>query len=218
MLSRMRNTLPLVMAIVAAFAFTAGRASAQSTAATLSGTIKDATGASVPEAKITLSNEATRVSRTFETNDSGLFVAPDVDQGIYDLAVEKAGFKRLNNNGIAVNPQDRLSLGELTLQVGAPTDVVTVTADAGQIQQIHEVGVVSEIGVEPHRIGLHFLDRVGGSGGGQEQHVHAIPLRFGGAFEFTQTIFGFEGFDCGVTACAGDDFVDYRMHLPAMRV
>lgn len=144
MLSRMRNTLPLVMAIVAAFAFTAGRASAQSTAATLSGTIKDATGASVPEAKITLTNEATRVSRTFETNDSGLFVAPDVDQGIYDLAVEKAGFKRLNNNGIAVNPQDRLSLGELTLQVGAPTDVVTVTADAGQIQLQADSGERSE--------------------------------------------------------------------------
>ena len=144
MLSRTRTTLPLILALIAAFTFTAGRLSAQSTAATLSGTIKDATGASVPDAKITLTNEGTHVSRSFGTNESGLFVAPDVDQGIYDLLVEKAGFKKLNNTGIAVNPQDRLSLGELILQVGAPTDEVTVTADAGLMQLQADSGERSE--------------------------------------------------------------------------
>src|SRR5271165_3978756 len=124
MLSRMRSILPLVVAIFVAFAFVAARASAQSVAATLSGTITDPSGATVPEAKITLTNRATKVSRTVLSNESGLFVLPDVDQGMYDLSVEKPGFKKLTNTGVAVNPQDRLSFGELVLQVGAPTDTV----------------------------------------------------------------------------------------------
>jgi hypothetical protein len=140
----MRSVLPLIVAIFTAFTFVPARASAQSVAATLSGTITDPSGATVPEAKITLTNRATKVSRTVLSNESGLFVLPDVDQGMYDLSVEKAGFKKLTNTGVAVNPQDRLSLGELVLQVGAPTDTVTVAADAGQMQLQADSGERSE--------------------------------------------------------------------------
>ena len=144
MLSRMRSTLPLAVALAAALLFVAERAPAQSTAATLSGTIKDASGASVPAATITLTNRATHVSRTLLTNDSGLFVAPDVDEGVYDISVEKPGFRTLTNSGVVVNPQDRLSLGEMVIQVGVPTDSVTVTADAGQLQLQADSGERSE--------------------------------------------------------------------------
>jgi hypothetical protein len=120
--------------MAAALLFMAGTASAQSTAATLSGTVKDSSGAFVPSAKITLSNRATHVSRTLMTNDSGLFVAPDVEEGVYDVSVEKQGFRTLTSTGVVVNPQERLSLGEMVLQVGTSTDSVTVTADAGQMQ------------------------------------------------------------------------------------
>jgi hypothetical protein len=87
MLSRMRNTLLLAATVAAMFSFTVGRASAQSTAATISGTIRDASGAFVPGAKIILTNKATREVRTLLSNDSGLFVAPDVEQGVYDVTV-----------------------------------------------------------------------------------------------------------------------------------
>ena len=144
MLSRMRSMLPLVVAIITAFTFVPVRASAQSVAATLSGTITDVSGATVPEAKITLTNRATQVARTVLSNESGLFVLPDVEQGVYDVTVEKAGFKKLNSTGVVVNPQDRLSLGEMVLQVGAPTDTVTVVADAGQMQLQADSGERSE--------------------------------------------------------------------------
>src|ERR1035438_5466046 len=121
MLSRMQN----ILALLAVLSLTSGTASAQSTAATVSGTIIDASGASVPDAKIIITNLATRESRTIQTNSSGLFVAPDINDGIYDVSVEKAGFRRLTKTGVVVNPQDRLSLGEMVLQVGAPTDTVT---------------------------------------------------------------------------------------------
>ena len=134
MLSRMRNSLMAAVALVAAVSFAAAPASAQSMAATLSGTVKDPTDAAIPGAKITLTNRATHESRSLLTNETGLFVAPDVDPGTYDISVEKQGFKVLSKTGISVTPQGRLSLGELTLQIGSSTDTVTVTADAGQLQ------------------------------------------------------------------------------------
>jgi hypothetical protein len=140
----MRNMLPLAVAIFTAFTFVTVRASAQSTAATLSGTVTDASGATVPEAKITLTNRATHASRTLTSNETGLFVVPDVDQGVYDITVEKAGFKRLTSTGVMVNPEDRLSLGVMVLEVGAPSDTVTVVADAGQMQLQADSGERSE--------------------------------------------------------------------------
>ena len=59
MLSRMRKSLLAAVAIVAAVSFMAAPVSAQSMAATLSGTVKDPTDASIPGAKITLTNRDT---------------------------------------------------------------------------------------------------------------------------------------------------------------
>jgi hypothetical protein len=140
----MRNTLVMAMITASAFLFVAERAPAQSTAATVSGTVKDSSGALVPNAKVTLTNQATKESRTTDTNDSGIFVAPDIDQGVYDVSIEKAGFKKLIHSGVVVDPQDRLGLGELTLQVGAPTDTITVVEDAGQLEMQTQSGERSE--------------------------------------------------------------------------
>jgi hypothetical protein len=132
--SRTRTTSPLTAAILLGLSCLCGRAAPQSTAATVSGTVKDSTGASVPQAKVDLFNAATRQVRTVQTNDAGLFVAPDVEQGVYDVSVEKAGFKKLTRAGVPVDPQERLSLGEMVLEVGSPSETVTVTADAGALQ------------------------------------------------------------------------------------
>ena len=59
MLSRTRSMLTLAVAMAAALLFVVERAPAQRSAATVSGTIKDASGASVPDAKITITNPAT---------------------------------------------------------------------------------------------------------------------------------------------------------------
>jgi hypothetical protein len=140
----MRANLPLTAATLAVVTFFAGTAAAQSTAATLSGTVMDPSGAFVPLAKVEIKNTATHQSRIILTNDSGLFVAPDIDEGTYDVSIEKPGFKKLTRSGVAVSPQDRLSLGEMVLQVGAPTDSVDVIADAGQLQLQSDSGERSE--------------------------------------------------------------------------
>jgi hypothetical protein len=134
MLNRMRARLTVALAMIALFSFAAGQASAQSTAATLSGTVRDASGASVPNAAVTIASPETRETRTVQTNDSGLFVAPDVTAGTYDVSIEKTGFRRAVRTGVVVSPQDRLSLGTIALEVGSSTESITITADAGQLQ------------------------------------------------------------------------------------
>jgi hypothetical protein len=140
----MRSTVVMAMIMASAFLFVAGRAHAQSTSATVSGTVKDPTGASVPSAKVTITNQATKGTRTVDTNDAGIFVAPDIEQGVYDVSIEKAGFKKLIRSGVVIDPQDRLGLGELTLQVGAPTETITVAEDAGQLEMQTQSGERSE--------------------------------------------------------------------------
>jgi len=132
-------------ALILALSFMAGPAPAQSIAATVSGTVNDTSGAVVPNAKVDLTNASTHQTRTLRTDESGLFVAPDVAEGFYSITVGKEGFTKLIRDGIAVSPQDRLSLGELTLQVGSSSTVVTVNADAGQLELQADSGERSEV-------------------------------------------------------------------------
>ncbi len=143
-MSRVRFIVPLALAMTVALSFLAGPAPAQSTAATVSGTVKDPSGAMVPEATVNLTNADTHQSRTFHTNGAGQFVAPDVDEGTYSVTIEKQGFSKLQRDGIAVAPQDRLSLGEMILQVGATSSTVSVSADAGQLELQADSGERSE--------------------------------------------------------------------------
>ena len=82
MLSRMRNSLPAAAALVAAVSIMASPATAQSMAATLSGTVKDpadAVGARAPRSPSPIGPPTS--PRSLMTNETGLFVAPDVDPG-----------------------------------------------------------------------------------------------------------------------------------------
>ena len=120
--------------IVAASIVYGAAPSAQSMAATLSGTVKD------PIGRI----HTRRQDQGDQSRHSRVEIADEERKwnlcraghgpGTYDVSVEKQGFKTAPKTGIVGHPQDRLSLGEMVLQVGASTDSVTVTADAGQLQ------------------------------------------------------------------------------------
>src|SRR6185437_3051653 len=77
-MSRVRFIVPMGFALILALSFMAGPAPAQSIAATVSGTVNDTSGAVVPNAKVDLTNASTHQTRTLRTDESGLFVAPDV--------------------------------------------------------------------------------------------------------------------------------------------
>src|SRR5690349_1608624 len=69
-------------------------AAAQTGLGTVRGTVLDATGAVIPNAKVTLTNTNTGLSQPAESNNAGLYHFGSVPIGSYTLAVESAGFKK----------------------------------------------------------------------------------------------------------------------------
>jgi hypothetical protein len=106
---------------------------AQSDNGTVVGFIKDPSGAFVPRAKVTLTNEANGTQRQAASNDSGYYVVPNLEPGLYRMAAEAPGFKRFEVKGNKLDPNSTLSI-DASLVVGATTDTVEVTASAVQLQ------------------------------------------------------------------------------------
>jgi hypothetical protein len=89
--------------------------------ASLNGTLTDSSGASVPNAKVTVTNPATGLTRTTETSGAGLYIFSDLPVGAYNLTVEARGFKKLK--------QDRIPL---QMGASATVDVRMEVGDAGK--------------------------------------------------------------------------------------
>src|ERR1700730_5261917 len=102
-LQRMRRSHLLHMCLVVfLMAFCSTLAFSQAVNATVVGTVRDATGAVVVNAKVTLTEANTNVSHTGNTNESGNFNFADVPPGAYFVTVESPGFKKEVQRNIAV--------------------------------------------------------------------------------------------------------------------
>jgi hypothetical protein len=107
---------------------------AQDISGTIGGTILDPSGATVPGARVTITNtDRNQVLRTITTDPSGTYSAPLIPVGQYSIKVEVKGFKTETRTAIAVNVNDDLKFN-ITLQVGAMTDTVTVEASAVAVE------------------------------------------------------------------------------------
>jgi hypothetical protein len=141
--------------------------SAQTTgSATLRGTLKDQKGAVVPNATVTLINEATKGERKTTSSEEGSYVFTALIPGTYTLRVESSGFKTVNQSGVAVETASTRAV-DITLDVGQPSETVTVVGGsaADQLQtetgarentitadQIKNLSIVSRSAVELLRI------------------------------------------------------------------
>ncbi len=103
-------------------------ASAQETRGNISGTVKDAQGV-IPGATVTITSTDTGASQTLVTNGSGYFEAPLLQPGTYKITVELSGYKGITRTGILVAIGQQVSV-PFTLEVGAVTETVTVTAES----------------------------------------------------------------------------------------
>src|SRR5512134_1968192 len=110
------------------FALSATIAFSQVTAS-LSGVITDETGASVPSARIALTNTDTGVSRDATSNETGLYQFPLLQPGTYSLAVQKDGFKQVTREGVRLEVNQAARI-DFAMQVGAVTETVEVTGAA----------------------------------------------------------------------------------------
>jgi carboxypeptidase family protein/TonB-dependent receptor-like protein len=112
----------------------------QSTSGSITGTVKDTAGAPITDAVVVITEPSTRLSRQVKSNNTGVFVAPQLPPGKYNVSVEKNGFKRLEKNEIILNAIDLVNAGDFVLDVGEVTETVTVTADSGRMEIQSESG------------------------------------------------------------------------------
>src|SRR5262252_4742653 len=125
-----------VLIIVAMAVIMAPTSGAQTTTAALSGTVSDSSGAVVPKADITLTDEASGSVRRTTSNGEGYFSFAAVPPGSYAVKIEMEGFKAWEGKGIALNAADKRAITGIKLEPGATKEVVVVEASAAQITPI----------------------------------------------------------------------------------
>src|ERR1700728_3744526 len=104
---------------------------AQQATAVLTGAVKDASGAIVVGAKITLRDAQTNSSRNTTTGKDGDYVFNLVPIGAYEVTVEHAGFEKYVRKGITLEINQNARL-DVSLQIGMDSPVVEVTGDVTQ--------------------------------------------------------------------------------------
>lgn len=110
----------------------AGLGFAQTDLATLRGLVTDQTGASVPNAKLSLLNVGTNTSRESVSNENGDFEIPYVVQGTYTLTVMAQGFKNFVASDLLIRAREMRRV-DVKLELGAVGSEVTVTGGAAVI-------------------------------------------------------------------------------------
>ena len=110
-----------------------GQAYAQVAGATLTGTVKDASGAVVPNAQVSITDVATGVGRSVTSNAAGLYTAPNLSPGSYEVRVTSAGFRTQVERGITLTVGAQQQL-DITMQVGQITQTVEITTEAPTVE------------------------------------------------------------------------------------
>jgi len=112
---------------------TATPASAQLERGKIAGFVKDQSGAVVPGATVTAINVETRLKRSVVSDATGYYVFPALAPGAYDVEVELEGFKKGVQVGVRLDASANMTV-DFTLETGAISEAVTVTADATPLQ------------------------------------------------------------------------------------
>ncbi len=102
---------------------------AQRSTGTITGMVKDTTGAVIPQAAVTATNMDTNVKRTFVTDSSGSFTFSSMSPGRYRVSAEKQGFKTMVVSGVTLGLDENRRV-DLTLPVGPVKEEVKVNANA----------------------------------------------------------------------------------------
>ena len=127
---------PLVGLALALLVFAAAPtlSRAQTTSASVSGTVQDAQGLVLPGVTVTLTSRTQGNTLTATTDDTGRFVFTIVRPDAYTLQAVLQGFKMLERTNVVVNANDKFYTGILTMEVGAMTEEVSVTSRVTELQ------------------------------------------------------------------------------------
>jgi len=133
----------MALASIIALAILASLAAfAQETRSTILGTVKDQAGAAIAGATIDVTNTETNTAAKLSTNSSGYFEAPYLLPGTYSITVFAQGFKRYVQQGYALTVNSRQNI-DITLEIGAAAESVTVTASTTMLETTSGSGTAS---------------------------------------------------------------------------
>lgn len=107
--------------------------SAQTALGTITGTVSDPTGAPVPNVDVTARAVTTGLTYKGQTNDSGVYVIPNVPIGQFTVTASATGFKQVQQTGINVEVSQRLRV-DMRMEVGNVSESIDVTAEIPRIQ------------------------------------------------------------------------------------
>ena len=126
----------VLLTICAAVFLTLGGAATafgQAVTGSLLGTVTDMSGAVVPNAKVTITEINTAISRNMQTNESGNYMFPALEPGVYRVSVEQGGFRTAVKDRVTVLVNTSIR-ADLVLQPGAVSESVTITAEVPILQ------------------------------------------------------------------------------------
>ncbi len=126
---RLRSCLFFVLT----FLLLSSLALAQRDLGTLTGTVTDPSGAAVPNAKVTITEDSTGVSYDVVTGAGGEYTRPLLKPGTYTLVVEAAGFRKAEQKNVLITAGDRVG-ANIVLTVGDVSQTLEVTAAAPLLQ------------------------------------------------------------------------------------
>jgi hypothetical protein len=129
----LRNLTRFVWAVLFAAGSLAVTANAQVLYGSVVGDVTDPQGAVLPGVSVKLTNTGTGLILDAVTDENGSYVFNNLLPGTYDLSLSHSGFKELRQSGIIVTAGNPKRM-DVSLQVGATQDTVSVTADAATLR------------------------------------------------------------------------------------
>ena len=144
-MNKMKLSIAAIILTIGCIIF-AGPASAQTSKGILAGVARDKTGAAVPNAMVSITNQAGGQTRTGTTSSEGFYRFDAVDPGPYTIDVSSPGFAKFEATDVQVQSTITTSY-DVVVSVGKPTDVVSVEASTAGIntQNGELAGVVNSI-------------------------------------------------------------------------
>ena len=127
----MTRTIRTAVLLILSLSLGAGTAFAQFLSG-IEGTVKDASGATVSGAKVTITDNRLQISKTTTTNTSGYFRIDSIAESSYRVRVEMAGFKTWEQKDLAIEPGKLHTIAPI-MQVGSTSEEVTVTAGTATV-------------------------------------------------------------------------------------
>lgn len=114
----------------------------QVSTASIQGTVRDSTGAVIPDASLVLHNTQTGVDLKNATNNAGEYAIVNIPPGRYDIRVKKDGFQSTQRRDFTLSVSQSSTL-DFTLQVGSSEQTVTISAEAPLLENATaELGTV----------------------------------------------------------------------------